>query len=264
MGSWGAVGIGWKRGLGRALGAALAAAALLGVTGCMGGDDDSSSTQAAAKYDGKPVTITLWTGFIGPRARRHQGDHRGLPEEEPEDHRRRSSAASTTTRSSPPPAAATRPTSRTRSPPTTPAPSARSGAWIDLSPYMERDGVSDEHFPQAVQSYTQFEGTRCALPMLADVYGLYYNKDMLAQGGHQGAAEDDLASSTADAKKLTAAQLRRHDRGRRLRAHLRLLRERRPPTTPRSGTRNGPTTDGKSTLASDPAWTEACSTGTRT
>src|SRR5689334_6000288 len=42
--------------------ALLAGAVVLGASGCMGGDDDSSSGKAA-KYDGKPVTITLWTGF---------------------------------------------------------------------------------------------------------------------------------------------------------------------------------------------------------
>jgi len=53
-----------------------------------------------------------------------------------------------------------------------------SGAWLDLAPYMERDGISDDIFPEAPRSYTQFDGTRCALPMLADAYGLYYNEDM--------------------------------------------------------------------------------------
>src|SRR5215217_4752653 len=30
-----------------------------------------------------------------------------------------------------------------------------SGAWIDLGPYMERDGISDDIFPPAPRSYTQ-------------------------------------------------------------------------------------------------------------
>ena len=67
--------------------------------------------------------------------------------------------------------------------PTTPARSARRGAWIDLGPYMKQDGVNDDIFPEAPRYYTQFEGTRCALPMLADVYGLYYNKELLAKAG---------------------------------------------------------------------------------
>jgi multiple sugar transport system substrate-binding protein len=54
-----------------------------------------------------------------------------------------------------------------------------SGAWVDLKSYMQRDGIKDTIFPPAPRSYTQFEGTRCALPMLADAMGLYYNEDML-------------------------------------------------------------------------------------
>jgi multiple sugar transport system substrate-binding protein len=57
------------------------------------------------------------------------------------------------------------------------------GAWIDLADYMKRDGVSEDIFPAVTQKYSTFEGTRCALPMLADTYGLYYNKDMFAKAG---------------------------------------------------------------------------------
>jgi multiple sugar transport system substrate-binding protein len=77
-----------------------------------------------------------------------------------------------------------------------------SGAWIDLKQYMERDGISDEIFPPAPRSYTQFDGTRCALPMLADAYGLYYNEDMLKKAGLDGPPK--TASELTDyAKKLT-------------------------------------------------------------
>ena len=49
-------------------------------------------------------------------------------------------------------------------------------------------------FPQASQYYTQYKGMRCALPLLADVYGLYYNKTMLKAAGLTSPAEDDVAS----------------------------------------------------------------------
>ena len=77
-----------------------------------------------------------------------------------------------------------------------------SGAWIKLQPYMDRDGLSAGAFPESVQSYTKFEGNQCTLPMLADVYGLYYNKDLLAKAGIKEPPKtfDELA---ADAKKLT-------------------------------------------------------------
>src|SRR5206468_7401215 len=57
------------------------------------------------------------------------------------------------------------------------------GAWTDLTPLIARDKVNISVIPSAVRDYTQFQGKRCALPVLADVYGLYYNKAMLAKAG---------------------------------------------------------------------------------
>ncbi|SFQ58741.1 multiple sugar transport system substrate-binding protein [Amycolatopsis arida] len=63
------------------------------------------------------------------------------------------------------------------------------GAWCEngtltnLGPYLERDGVDLGVIPQAVRDYTEHEGTRCAMPMLADVYGFYYNTEMFAAAG---------------------------------------------------------------------------------
>jgi multiple sugar transport system substrate-binding protein len=76
------------------------------------------------------------------------------------------------------------------------------GAWMDIADYMKSDGVSEDIFPAVTRKYSQFEGTRCALPMLADVYGLYYNKDMFAKAGFS--APPKTASELMDyAKKLT-------------------------------------------------------------
>jgi multiple sugar transport system substrate-binding protein len=77
-----------------------------------------------------------------------------------------------------------------------------SGAWIDLKPYLQRDGIKDTIFPPAPRSYTQYEGTRCALPMLADAMGLYYNKDMLEKAGLNGPPKS-ISQLTEYAKKLT-------------------------------------------------------------
>ena len=77
-----------------------------------------------------------------------------------------------------------------------------SGAWADLGPYMDRDGVNESIFPKAPRDYTEFEGTRCALPMLADTYGLYYNKKLLAQAGYKTPPKT-ISQLTAMAKKLT-------------------------------------------------------------
>ncbi|MGO7983476.1 extracellular solute-binding protein, partial [Rhizobium johnstonii] len=39
-------------------------------------------------------------------------------------------------------------------------------------------------FSDTVRSYTEFNGVRCSMPVLADVYGLYYNKPLLAAAGY--------------------------------------------------------------------------------
>ena len=59
-----------------------------------------------------------------------------------------------------------------------------SGAFRDLGPYIERDDVDLSQYSDTVRSYTEFDGTRCALPVLADDYGLYYNKTLLAEAGY--------------------------------------------------------------------------------
>ena len=81
-------------------------------------------------------------------------------------------------------------------------PLCSTGAFKDLAPYLAKDNVDLSQIPPVVQSYTQYEGTRCALPMLADVVGLYYNKQMLSDAGITSAPKslDELA---ADAIKLT-------------------------------------------------------------
>src|SRR2546430_17371320 len=68
--------------------------------------------------------------------------------------------------------------------------------------YIKRDNVDISQFPQAVQNYTKFENKRCALPDLADVYGIYYNKAMLQKAGISSPPKT-FSELTADAKKLT-------------------------------------------------------------
>lgn len=76
------------------------------------------------------------------------------------------------------------------------------GAFQDLGPWLERDGVSEDIFPQIVRDYTQFEGIRCAMPALADAYGLYYNKTLFEEAGLDGPPKtaEELVEM---AKKLT-------------------------------------------------------------
>ena len=58
-----------------------------------------------------------------------------------------------------------------------------SGAFRDLAPYIERDGVNLDDIVAAPRSYTEYDGTRCTLPMLADTSALLYNKDLLNAAG---------------------------------------------------------------------------------
>lgn len=53
----------------------------------------------------------------------------------------------------------------------------------DLAPYMARDGVSQSDFQGLFAEATAFDGRRCSLPTTSDVFGLYYNKKMLASHG---------------------------------------------------------------------------------
>ena len=78
----------------------------------------------------------------------------------------------------------------------------RTGAWINLGPYIARDKVDLGVMPSAVRDYTQFNGIRCALPDLADAYGLYYNKALFAKAGITSPPKT-FTELTADAKKLT-------------------------------------------------------------
>ena len=59
-----------------------------------------------------------------------------------------------------------------------------SGMWADLDPFMRKTGVDKAKvFPKTLLEYTSYEGTQCALPLLADSFGLYYNKDAFKKAG---------------------------------------------------------------------------------
>lgn len=59
-----------------------------------------------------------------------------------------------------------------------------SGAFADLEPFIEKSKLDlDKIIPKPMLEYTQFEGKRCAMPLLGDAYGLYYNKDAFKKAG---------------------------------------------------------------------------------
>jgi multiple sugar transport system substrate-binding protein len=77
-----------------------------------------------------------------------------------------------------------------------------SGSFQPLTPYIDRDKVDMAKIPQATKDYTSYKGNRCAMPLLADVYGLYYNKKMFEAAGITSTPKT-MSELAADAKKLT-------------------------------------------------------------
>jgi multiple sugar transport system substrate-binding protein len=78
-----------------------------------------------------------------------------------------------------------------------------SGAFVDLSSFMEDSGIDPEStFTPAQLEYTQYQGNQCSLPLLGDAYGLYYNKDAFAAAGISQPPKT-LSEFDADAVKLT-------------------------------------------------------------
>src|SRR5919198_5044549 len=158
--------------------AMVAAALLLAVTavGWGGTGGNSSGGQAAATTPGakpaklEPADITLWVGFTQRELKVFKDAVKGFEAENPGVHVKVVGGINDDKI-----VAASR---GGKAPDVAQSFSAdnsgafcNSGAWIDLKPYMQRDGISDSIFPPAPRPYTQFEGKRRAPPMLADVMG---------------------------------------------------------------------------------------------
>lgn len=77
-----------------------------------------------------------------------------------------------------------------------------SGGFVDLGPYLARDGIDVSVFTDATQTYTRRDGKQWALPMLADTYGLYLNQTLLAEAGLSRPPRT-ISELTQYAKKLT-------------------------------------------------------------
>lgn len=75
----------------------------------------------------------------------------------------------------------------------------KTGQFQELTPFMKASNVTLDIFPASVQSYIQHNGKHCLMPLLADVYGMYLNQDLM-----KGAmAPKSLSEFTELAKKLT-------------------------------------------------------------
>ncbi|MGW7045958.1 ABC transporter substrate-binding protein [Streptomyces avermitilis] len=78
-----------------------------------------------------------------------------------------------------------------------------SGALVDLNPFFKKAGIDPAAtFPKTMNEYTQFEGNRCAAPLLGDAYGLYYNKTAFKKAGITSPPKT-WSEFEKDAKKLT-------------------------------------------------------------
>lgn len=78
-----------------------------------------------------------------------------------------------------------------------------SGMWVDLDPFMRKTGLDKEKvFPRSLLDYTSHQGNQCALPLLADAFGMYYNKDAFEEAGISRPPRT-MSELVAAAKKLT-------------------------------------------------------------
>jgi multiple sugar transport system substrate-binding protein len=77
------------------------------------------------------------------------------------------------------------------------------GTVLDMTAYLKAANVDvAKTFPQASLVYTQYQGKQCALPLLTDAYGLYYNKAMFARAGISSPPKT-FSELISDIKKLT-------------------------------------------------------------
>lgn len=78
-----------------------------------------------------------------------------------------------------------------------------SGMWADLDPFLKKAHLNKRKLiPGTLLNYTQYHGKQCALPLLADAYGLYYNKDAFRQAGIRRPPHT-MSEFRRDAAKLT-------------------------------------------------------------
>lgn len=174
----------------------------LAIAACGGSSNNGSSGgPAPAAYNGKPVTITFWHPFTSPEIQVMNQLIANFEKLYPKIH--------VVSRGSISDANIIAAIRSGNPPDLTMSNSAENlgeycgtGAWINLTPYIHRDHLSANVFPAAVRNFSQYNGDRCALPDLADAYGLYYNKAMFAKAGITSPPKT-FTQLTQDAEKLT-------------------------------------------------------------
>ena len=108
----------------------------------------------------------------------------------------------------------------------TSASTARPAAGSTSRPYLKKDHINVNIFPAASRYYTQYKGKRCALPLLADTYGLYYNKTLFKEAGITRPPKT-FSELVGLREEADGQEQRRVAQGRRLRPEPELLPRRR-------------------------------------
>jgi multiple sugar transport system substrate-binding protein len=179
---------------------ALTAAAGLALLAACTAGNEAPAPKAASTPDKQPVTITMWHGFSADNELKAFDDAlAGFRAKYPWITVKTTKAIQddqiiqSVRGGSPPDVAMSFTTDSV-------ATFCKTGLFQDLGPYLTASKVDvNGLFPKVIAQYTQYQGKRCVMPMLADTYGLYYNKDLM-----KGEQPPKTLSQLADlAKKLT-------------------------------------------------------------
>jgi multiple sugar transport system substrate-binding protein len=212
----------------------------------------TKSDTPATKSTQDPVTLSVWTFFTGRELAAFKGSLAGLHKAAPwitvnvtggkglEDVQRAINSK-------------TAPDVAMEIGPDDVAKYGQSGAWIDLNPYIRLDHLNMGKIivPSALD-YTSYQGKQVALPLLSDAYGLYYNTKLFQQAGISSPPRS-YSELFADAKKLTQWN---SDGSIKVAGFVPLSNFYETPQL-ENGVWSGAQWyqgDGKSALASDPAW----------
>ncbi|GAA4562355.1 extracellular solute-binding protein [Planotetraspora kaengkrachanensis] len=177
-----------------------AAAGLFLMTACTAGTETSAPKINASATSHEPVTIQFWHGFSADNElKAFQDTLEGFKKQYPWITVNATKAVQDdqiiqSVRGGNPPDVALSFTTDSV------AQFCKANIFQDLNPYLSASKIdAGTLFPKVIDEYTQYAGKRCVMPMLADTYGLYYNKKLM-----QGNEPPKTLSELADlAKKLT-------------------------------------------------------------
>jgi multiple sugar transport system substrate-binding protein len=180
-------------------------AALAAATGC--GSSSSSSSSATSSQSHQPVTLTMWDLWSGEEGKPFNEAFKGFQKKYPWITVKQVVQPNTTNDTFDPNLVnaingGNSPDVAMPFGPDYIGQYCSTGLWQDLTSDMKSANVSIQSFAPAAITYTNYGGHQCALPVLTDAFGLYYNKAMFAKAGIAGPPKtmDELM---ADAKKLT-------------------------------------------------------------